>query len=85
LNARHPERAVTISIEAAVRAFKQYDLSQSHAIYRAVIARPKASRTDRWKAHMALARDAWTFDANLAAAERHIGLAVRQIGEFIQR
>jgi len=34
---------------------------------------------------MALARDAWKFDANLAAAERHIGLAVRQIGEFIQR
>ena len=28
------------SIEAAVRAFEQYDLPQSHAIYRAVIAKP---------------------------------------------
>ncbi len=77
-NGRETKPAVTASIEAAVRAFEKYDLSQSHAIYYAVIASPLASRDDRVKAHMALAHDAWKFDANTAAADKHIDLALGQ-------
>jgi hypothetical protein len=77
-NRQETKPAVTASIEAAVRAFEKYDLSQSHAIYHAVIASPLTSRDDRVKAHMALARDAWKFDANTAAADKHIDSALGQ-------
>jgi hypothetical protein len=78
LSAQDAKPTVTASIEAAVRAFEQYELSQSHAIYRAVIASPTSSRDDRVKAHIALARDAWKFDADTAAADKHIALALEQ-------
>jgi hypothetical protein len=77
-NGRETKPAVTVSIEAAVRAYEMYDLSQSHAIYHAVIASTLASRDERMKAHMALARDAWKFDANTAVADKHIDLALGQ-------
>jgi hypothetical protein len=50
LNAQEPKPPVAPSIEAAVRAFEQYDLSQSHTLYRRVIANPVTSRDDRVKA-----------------------------------
>src|SRR5262245_47167082 len=76
LNAQEAKPAIPVSIDAAVRAFEQYDLPQSHAIYRAVIESPTTPRADRLKAHMALARDAWKFDADKTAAESHISLAL---------
>jgi hypothetical protein len=78
LNAQKPKPVVAPSIEAAVRAFEQYDLSQSHAIYRAVIASPMTSRDDHVRAHMALGRDAWKFDADTIAADKEIDLALGQ-------
>jgi hypothetical protein len=72
--------AVSPTIAAAVQAYEAYDLATSRALYRSVLARAASSTEDRVAAHRALARYAWQFDGDLAAARRELARA-RQIAE----
>lgn len=68
-------------LEAAVRAFERYDVAASRAHYRAVLADPRATRPDRVTALRALARFAWQFDDDLAAARAALEAALEHAHE----
>jgi hypothetical protein len=72
--------AAAPTIAAAVRAYEAYDLATSRALYRGVVGAADSSRVDRVTAFRALARYAWQFDGDLAAARGELE-AARGIGE----
>lgn len=63
-------------LDAAARAFERYDVAASRAHYRAVLVHPRAAPVDRVTARLALARFAWRFDGDVAAARAELEAAL---------